>query len=162
MGLSLAWIRGLAWERTNYPEKASIVGELAGLMRVFLDHASTTPLRPEAKSALTNALELTGNPSSVHSSGQQTRALVEDARDQVAQAVGCNRSEVVFTSGGTEANNQAITSMQVTSANVEGHPIVTGLIMKINDGRMITIGTVNNNGQSGKIRNMVQNVRGCV
>lgn len=77
-------------------------------MRVFLDHSSTTPLRPEAKVALNYALELTGNPSSVHSSGQLTRALVEDARDVVAETIGCNRSEVIFTSGGTEANNQAI------------------------------------------------------
>jgi cysteine desulfurase len=100
-------------------------------MRVFLDHASTTPLRPEAKAALTNALELTGNPSSVHSSGQQTRALVEDARDQVALAAGCNRSEVVFTSGGTEANNQAIKGLYwasgkklIISSPLEHHAVI--------------------------------------
>jgi cysteine desulfurase len=100
-------------------------------MRVFLDHASTTPLRPEAKSALTDALELTGNPSSVHASGQQTRALVEDARDQVAQAAGCNRSEVVFTSGGTEANNQAIKGLfwasgkkLIISSPLEHHAVI--------------------------------------
>ncbi len=100
-------------------------------MRVFLDHASTTPLRPEAKAALTNALELTGNPSSVHSSGQQTRALVEDARDQVALAAGCNRSEVVFTSGGTEANNQAIKGLfwasgkkLIISSPLEHHAVI--------------------------------------
>ena len=100
-------------------------------MRVFLDHASTTPLRPEAKAALTDALELTGNPSSVHSSGQQTRALVEDARDQVALAAGCNRSEVVFTSGGTEANNQAIKGLYwasgkklIISSPLEHHAVI--------------------------------------
>jgi len=100
-------------------------------MRVFLDHASTTPLRPEAKAALTNALELTGNPSSVHSSGQQTRALVEDARDQVALSAGCNRSEVIFTSGGTEANNQAIKGLfwasgkkLIISSPLEHHAVI--------------------------------------
>ena len=100
-------------------------------MRVFLDHASTTPLRPEAKAALTDALELTGNPSSVHSSGQQTRALVEDARDQVAAAVHCNRSEVIFTSGGTEANNQAIKGLYwasgkklIISSPLEHHAVI--------------------------------------
>ncbi len=100
-------------------------------MRVFLDHASTTPLRPEAKVALTSALELTGNPSSVHSAGQLTRSLVEDARDQVAEAVNCNRSEVIFTSGGTEANNQAIKGLYwasgkklIISAPTEHHAVI--------------------------------------
>jgi cysteine desulfurase len=81
--------------------------------------------------ALTNALELTGNPSSVHSSGQTTRALVEDARDQVASAVNCNRSEVIFTSGGTEANNQAIKGLYwasgkklIISSPTEHHAVI--------------------------------------
>ena len=77
-------------------------------MPVFLDHAATTPCRPVALHALNSALEQLGNPSSVHGHGQNTRAILEDARDQVAHAVGANRSEIVFTSGGTEANNQAI------------------------------------------------------
>lgn len=104
-------------------------------MRVFLDHASTTTLRPEAKAALISALELTGNPSSVHSSGQITRALVEDARDQVAKAVGCNRSEVVFTSGGTEANNQAIKGLYwssqkpvIISSALEHHAVIDPIL----------------------------------
>jgi cysteine desulfurase len=77
-------------------------------MSVFLDHAATTAVRPVAVEALTAALSALGNPSSVHSAGQRSRSILEDARDAVAQAVDCNRSEVVFTSGGTEANNQAI------------------------------------------------------
>ena len=77
-------------------------------MPVFLDHAATTPVRPEAMAALQSALGQLGNPSSVHGHGQNTRAILEDARDLLASAVGANRSEVVFTSGGTEANNQAI------------------------------------------------------
>lgn len=81
--------------------------------------------------ALNHALELTGNPSSVHASGQQTRALVEDARDLVAQAINCNRSEVVFTSGGTEANNQAIKGLYwssgkklIVSSPLEHHAVL--------------------------------------
>ena len=104
-------------------------------MRVFLDHASTTTLRPEAKASLISALELTGNPSSVHSSGQITRALVEDARDQVAKAAGCNRSEVVFTSGGTEANNQAIKGLYwssqrpvIISSALEHHAVIDPIL----------------------------------
>lgn len=77
-------------------------------MAVFLDHAATSPLRAEALAALTLALAQLGNPSSTHSHGQATREILEQARDQIALAVGCNRSEVVFCSGGTEANNMAI------------------------------------------------------
>jgi len=54
-------------------------------MSAFLDHASTTPLRESAKSALIEALEALGNPSSVHSAGQKTRAILEDARDKIAK-----------------------------------------------------------------------------
>lgn len=77
-------------------------------MAVFLDHAATSPLRPEALAALTEALSQVGNPSSTHSHGQATREILEQARDRIAKAVSCNRSEVIFCSGGTEANNQAI------------------------------------------------------
>jgi cysteine desulfurase len=77
-------------------------------MKVFLDHASTTPVRQSALDALVAALADTGNPQSVHTHGQTTRAHLEDARDDMALAVDCNRSEVVFNSGGTESNNQAI------------------------------------------------------
>lgn len=77
-------------------------------MAVFLDHAATSPLRPEALAALTAALSHLGNPSSTHSHGQATREILEQARDKIAAAIGCNRSEVIFCSGGTEANNQAI------------------------------------------------------
>lgn len=77
-------------------------------MSVFLDHAATTPLRPEAMLALEKALRVLGNPSSVHSDGQRTRAILEDARDQISKAAHCNRSEVIFTSGGTESNNEGI------------------------------------------------------
>ncbi len=77
-------------------------------MAVFLDHAATSPLRPEALAALTAALSHLGNPSSTHSHGQATREILEQARDKIASAISCNRSEVIFCSGGTEANNQAI------------------------------------------------------
>lgn len=77
-------------------------------MSVFLDHASTTGLRESALLALTQALELVGNPSSVHSQGRTTRELLETARDQLATACGANRSEIIFNSGGTESDNQAI------------------------------------------------------
>ena len=77
-------------------------------MSVFLDHASTTALRKTAKTALNDALEMLGNPSSVHSQGRTTRELLEASRDALAQACGADRSEIIFNSGGTEGDNHAI------------------------------------------------------
>src|SRR5580704_10880396 len=77
--------------------------------RVYLDWNATTPLRREAREAMTSAWELSGNPSSVHAEGRQARRLVEDARVAVAEAVGASPRDVIFTSGGTEANALALT-----------------------------------------------------
>ena len=77
--------------------------------RIYLDWNATTPLRPEARQAMTAAWELSGNPSSVHTEGRQARRLIEDARAAVATAVGGRPSDVVFASGGTEANALALT-----------------------------------------------------
>ncbi|WP_432493835.1 cysteine desulfurase family protein [Kineococcus gypseus] len=77
-------------------------------MTAYLDHASTTPLRPEARLALAEAGALTGNPSSLHSSGRRTRAAVEESREALAAALGARPGEVVWTSGGTEADNLAL------------------------------------------------------
>lgn len=77
--------------------------------RVYLDWNATTPLRREARETMAVALDLCGNPSSVHAEGRQARKLVEDARATVAGAVGALPRNVVFTSGGTEANALALT-----------------------------------------------------
>jgi cysteine desulfurase len=73
--------------------------------RVYLDWNATSPLREEARAAVLAALDLVGNPSSPHAEGRRVRALVEDAREEVAALVGARPAEVVFTGGGTEANN---------------------------------------------------------
>jgi cysteine desulfurase len=75
---------------------------------VYLDHAATTPMLPEALAAMTEELAHTGNPSSLHNAGRRARRVVEESREQVAQAFGARPSEVVFTSGGTEADNLAV------------------------------------------------------
>jgi cysteine desulfurase len=75
------------------------------LARTYLDHNASSPLRPAARAAMLAALDVTGNPSSVHAEGRRARALIETAREQVAALVGAKPSEVVFTSGATEANN---------------------------------------------------------
>ena len=77
--------------------------------RIYLDWNATTPLRPEAREAMAAAWELSGNPSSVHAEGRQARRLVEEARAGVAGAVGASPGNLVFTSGGTEANALALT-----------------------------------------------------
>jgi cysteine desulfurase len=77
--------------------------------RVYLDWNATAPLCPEARQAMAAAWDLLGNPSSVHAEGRQARRLVEDARAAVATAVGGQPRNVVFTSGGTEANALALT-----------------------------------------------------
>jgi len=77
--------------------------------RVYLDHAATTPVDPEVAEAMTRVLREThGNPSSIYAEGRAARALVDGAREQVADAIGAHPSEVVFTSGGTEADNLAL------------------------------------------------------
>src|SRR5215467_7808973 len=75
---------------------------------VYLDHAATTPMLPEAVAAMAEELARTGNPSSLHNAGRRARRVVEESRELIAQAFGARPSEVVFTSGGTEADNLAV------------------------------------------------------
>ena len=78
------------------------------MARVYLDWNATAPLRPEAREAMVAALEAAGNPSSVHAEGRAARRLVDDARRRVGALVGAAPADVVFTSGGTEANATAL------------------------------------------------------
>lgn len=75
---------------------------------VYLDHAATTPITGTALAAFTQHLSRSGNPSSLHGSGRRARIAVEESREKIAIAGGAHRSEVIFTSGGTEANNLAV------------------------------------------------------
>jgi cysteine desulfurase len=100
--------------------------------RIYLDHNATTPLVDAARAAMTEALTVAGNPSSVHRDGRRARHLVEVARDQVARLLGAGRDEVVFTSGGTEADWLGIRGLAsadaarlVGCAQIE-HPAVLG------------------------------------
>jgi cysteine desulfurase len=77
-------------------------------VRCYLDHNATSPLRPEARAAMLRAMDCGGNASSVHAEGRAARKLLDDAREQVAGAVGVIAPMVVFTSGGSEANNMAL------------------------------------------------------
>jgi cysteine desulfurase len=76
--------------------------------RIYLDWNATTPLRPETKRAMAATLEIAGNPSSIHAEGRAARKIVEDTRQQLAQTIGVKPADIVFTSGGTEANASAL------------------------------------------------------
>src|SRR5215207_2830494 len=78
---------------------------------VYLDHAATTPVLPSVVTAMTEALTRTGNASSLHSAGRAARRRVEESRESIAAAIGARPSEVIFTSGGTESDNLAVTGL---------------------------------------------------
>mgnify|MGYP000101867014 CR=1 FL=1 len=96
-------------------------------MAVYLDHAATSPMRPQVAEVVMQHLGVVGNPSSIHAFGQSARRLVEEAREEIAAAVGCNRNEVVFTSGGTESDNLAVKGLfwHQVAANSARRVIVT-------------------------------------
>src|SRR5712691_6106373 len=103
---------------------------------VYLDHAATTPMLPEALAAMTEELAQVGNPSSLHNQGRRARRVVEESREQIAEAYGARPSEVVFTSGGTEADNLAVKGLfwarrdgkrkfrRVLAASAEHHAVL--------------------------------------
>ncbi len=88
-------------------------------MRVYLDHNATTPLRPEARAAMIDAMEVAGNPSSVHAEGRAAKALIERARAQLARAMGAEGAEIVFTSSATEAAALALRGRGLHGAAIE-------------------------------------------
>jgi cysteine desulfurase len=77
-------------------------------MAIYLDHAATTPMSPEVLEAYVAALSVVGNPSSIHSQGQNAKRMLEESREKVAASLGADSVEVTFTSGGTESINLAI------------------------------------------------------
>ncbi len=81
---------------------------MAGVTRSYFDHAASTPLVPAAIETITAELTRVGNPSSLHGSGRAARSRLEDAREQLAAALGAHPTEVIFTAGGTEADNLAL------------------------------------------------------
>ena len=96
--------------------------------RIYLDHSATTPVDPRVATAMARALtENFGNPSSVHGFGQQARAAVDRARREVAALIGAKPNEIVFTSGGTEANNLAIRGICEAAVD-QGRHIITSAI----------------------------------
>ena len=96
--------------------------------KIYLDHNATTPVAPEVLHIVTSVLrDQMGNPSSVHSMGRSARVLIDEAREQVASLIGASPSEIVFTSGGTEANNLALLGVALGMGKSGGH-IVTSQV----------------------------------
>lgn len=96
-------------------------------MSVYLDHAATAPTRPEVADAVRAAMTQVGNPSSLHGPGRAARRMVEEAREDIADALGARPSEVIFTSGGTESDNLAVKG--VYRRAVDGDPARRRLVV---------------------------------
>jgi cysteine desulfurase len=108
-------------------------------MTVYLDHAATTPILPEAAAVMTEQLMRVGNASSLHGSGRDARRVVEESRETIARALGCRPGEVVFTSGGTESDNLAVKGLfwsrrtedprrvRILSTPIEHHAVLDAL-----------------------------------
>ena len=91
---------------------------------IYLDHAATSPMSPAAIEAMSNALAIIGNPSSLHADGRAVRKYVEDARDLLAKSLDCAPSEIIFTGSGTEANNIAIKGIFWARNKEKSRPII--------------------------------------
>ena len=110
------------------------------MKRLYLDHNATTPLRPEAREAMIAAMDVAGNPSSVHAEGRAAKSIVEKARAQVAAAFGADGADVVFTSGSTEGAALALAGRGFHGAAVEHDAVrswVTEDLKVETDGKVI-------------------------
>jgi cysteine desulfurase len=101
---------------------------MAAMKRIYLDNAATTPMDPEVlKAMLPFFSDAFGNPSSIHSFGQETRAFVEEARDKISTLIGARSEEIVFTGGGTEADNFAVKGVAFANEGKGDHIITTSI-----------------------------------
>jgi len=98
------------------------------MKRIYLDHATTTPTHPEVVEAmLLYFTDAFGNPSSPYSLGQEAKAAVEEARDKIAHLIGAQSEEIIFTSGGTEADNFVIKGVAYANQHKGNHIITTSI-----------------------------------
>jgi cysteine desulfurase len=133
--------------------------QTGAVQRAYLDHAATTPMVPEAIEAMTRQLGSVGNASSLHSSGRAARRVVEEARESIAERLGALPAEVVFTSGGTEADNLAIKGgwwagghraparTRVVISSIEHHAVLdTAVWLRDHEGAELTLAPVDGRG----------------
>jgi cysteine desulfurase len=98
------------------------------MSRIYFDHAATTPMVPEAVEAMTRELRRVGNASSLHASGRSARRVVEESREAIAAQIGASPAELIFTSGGTEADNLAIKGAFWSGADVGRRRVITSTV----------------------------------
>ena len=98
------------------------------MSRIYLDHAATTPMVPEAVEAMTRELTRVGNASSLHASGRSARRVVEESREAIAAQVGASPAELIFTSGGTESDNLAVKGAFWSGVEVGRRQVVTSTV----------------------------------
>jgi cysteine desulfurase len=98
------------------------------MSRIYLDHAATTPMIPEAVEAMTRELTRVGNASSLHASGRSARRVVEESRESIAAQIGARPAELIFTSGGTEADNLAIKGAFWSGATASRRRVITSTL----------------------------------
>lgn len=98
------------------------------MSRIYLDHAATTPMVPEAVEAMTRELTRVGNASSLHASGRSARRVVEESREAIAAQIGASPAELIFTSGGTEADNLAVKGAFWSGAEVGRRRVITSAL----------------------------------
>ena len=98
------------------------------MKKIYLDYAATTPTHPEVVEAMLPYLsDACGNPSSIHSFGQEAKAAIEEARDKIASLIGARSKEIIFTSGGTEADNFAVKGAAYANEGKGNHIITTSI-----------------------------------
>jgi cysteine desulfurase len=139
------------------------------MTRVYLDWNATTPLRPEARAAMIAAMDVVGNPSSVHAEGRSAKGVIERARAQVAQAFGADGADIVFTSGATEAAALACAGRGLHCAAVEHEAVAAWCAgdLAVDQAGRITIETPANsavqlaNSETGITQNLPQGVAVC-
>jgi cysteine desulfurase len=128
-------------------------------MTVYLDHAATTPILPEAVAAMTAQLGRVGNASSLHGSGRDARRVVEESRETIARALNSRPGEVVFTSGGTESDNLAVKGLfwarraedprrtRILSTPIEHHAVLDPLHWLADEGAKVELVDVDHLGR---------------
>lgn len=96
---------------------------------IYLDNSATTELAPSVKTSMINAMDVYGNPSSLHSSGVKAGNLIENARSSVSELINCDPNEIIFTSGGTEGNNSIINCIyQIAQENTEKRELIVSRV----------------------------------
>ena len=109
-------------------------------MRTYLDHNATTPLRSAARNAMIAAMDVAGNPSSVHAEGRAAKGIVETARTQVAEAVGASNADIIFTSGASEAAALALAGRELHAAAIEHEAVLSWVAddLALKNGQVVT------------------------